>query len=218
MSLLYCSFTGNPLETAQEKIQWFEEQFKLLRHRQFAKKSETSSTFQYKMIFEADEGLPPPEENPTPEPAITVTTTRKKTKTQGRNIDTSALPRLQEHHDLPDDQKDCQTCGHALHLVTTDIREQLEIIPRQVYVVEHHHPQYSCRQCQTMVAADKPVAPLPKAMAGASLFTDVIVNKYESHLPLYRQSKIFKNAHIDIPDNTLGNWVMQSGEALLSVG
>lgn len=129
------------LETAQEKIQWFEEQFKLLRHRQFAKKSEASSTFQYKMIFEADEGLTPPQENPTPEPAITVTTTRKKNKTQGRNIDTSALPRIQEHHDLPEHQKDCQTCGHALHLVKTDIREQLEIIPRQVYVVEHHHPQ-----------------------------------------------------------------------------
>jgi len=51
-------------------------------------------------------------------------------------------------------------------------------------------------------------------MAAASLLTEVIISKYENHLPLYRQSKIFMRQGIDIPANTLGNWVMQSGKIL----
>src|SRR5205807_3898888 len=40
---------------------------------------------------------------------------------------------------------------------------------------------------------------------------------YQYHLPLYHQSKIMASYDITIPDNTLGNWVMQSGTALMSV-
>ncbi len=54
-------------------------------------------------------------------------------------------------------------------------------------------------------------------MAGASLITEVIVGKYDHHIPLYRQSKILKSLGIDIPDNTLGNWLMQVGKELRCV-
>jgi transposase len=57
-------------------------------------------------------------------------------------------------------------------------------------------------------------APIPKSMAGPGLITDVVIGKYEYHIPLYRQSKILKGLSINIPDNTLGNWVMQSGDGL----
>ena len=45
-------------------------------------------------------------------------------------------------------------------------------------------------------------------MATTNLIVDVILKKYDEHLPLYRQSKILARDAIDIPDNTLGNWVM----------
>ena len=41
-------------------------------------------------------------------------------------------------------------------------------------------------------------------MASANLIADVIIKKYDHHLPLYRQSKILERDGIDIPDNTLG--------------
>lgn len=50
--------------------------------------------------------------------------------------------------------------------------------------------------------AAKPEAPLPKSMAGASLISEVIIKKYEHHLPWYRQSKIFLQQGMDIPANT----------------
>ena len=51
-------------------------------------------------------------------------------------------------------------------------------------------------------------------MAGASLISEVVLNKYAYHLPLYRQSKMYHDCGLDIPDNTLGAWVMQAGEVL----
>lgn len=51
-------------------------------------------------------------------------------------------------------------------------------------------------------------------MAGSSLITEVVIKKYQHHQPLYRQSKIFSQEGFDIPDNTLGNWVMKAGVAL----
>jgi len=66
-----------------------------------------------------------------------------------------------------------------------------------------------------VITAPKPKAPLPKALAGSSLLTDVIINKYQYHCPLYRQSKIFASYGAQLPDNTLGNWTLQTANQLM---
>jgi transposase len=202
------------LEEAQQKIEWFEEQIKLWRQRKFGKQSEKLDQ-QLEIIFDADETISDDSSKETNPPAATETIayTRQK-KSKGRKINTSKLFRVREVHDLPEEQKNCHCCGGQLHKVRDEVTETLETIPEQKYVVEHIQPQYACRQCETMISAKKETNPILKCMAGASLLTEVIVNKYQYHLPLYRQSQIFKSTGIDIPDNTLGNWVMQAGEAL----
>lgn len=102
-------------------------------------------------------------------------------------------------------------------MISEEKSEQLEIIPVQYCIIEHIRFKYGCRSCDSVVMAPKLAAPLPKAIAGASLLTDVILNKYQYHLPLYRQSKILKTHHIIIPDKTLANWVMAAGQALLKI-
>lgn len=87
----------------------------------------------------------------------------------------------------------------------------------RLYVAEYIRYKYTCRCCQTVEMAQKPKAPIPKALARGSLLTEVIVNKYQYHLPLYRQSKILESYNAAIPDNTLGNWVIQSGQGLIPV-
>ncbi len=156
----------------------------------------------------------------TPGQIITVAahTRGKKPKTNGRNIDTSSLPRYKIYHELPPGQMTCECCNNELEKIDDkDISEQLEILPAILYVVEHTRSKYVCRKCQTIVMAPKPLAPLPKSMAGGSLLSEVAVNKFQYHLPLYRQSKIFASYNADIPDNTLGNWVMSSGSQLMEV-
>lgn len=197
------------LEQAREKISWFEEQVKLARQQRFGKSSEALSSIQTEIIFNVLEDLHLLKKD--------VTSSKQKIKSDeprkkvDRKIDTSLFPRRQEMHDLIEAEKTC--CGKPMHKVRDDISEQFETI-KQVYVVEHIHPQYACRTCETIKSAKKPASVVPKSMAGASLISDVIIGKYEHHLPLYRQSKIFKSTGVDVDDNTLGNWVMQAGEGL----
>jgi len=140
---------------------------------------------------------------------------KKATKRRGRNIDTSDLPRYKMYHDLDDAHKICMNCNVVLEKIGQDTSEQLEVLPMRLYIVEHTRYKYACRPCQTIVMSPKPSSPIPKSLAGGSLLAEVIINKYQYHLPLYRQSKIFESFDALIPDNTLGNWVMQSGEGLI---
>ena len=134
-----------------------------------------------------------------------------------RQLDTSTLPKYTKIHDLPEAEQRCSCCGGALHVIGQEQSEQLEVIPVKYCLIEHIRLKYGCRPCDSLIMAPKPPAPLPKAIAGAGLLTDVVLSKYQYHLPLYRQSKIMQSYGITISDKTLANWVMKSGDALLSI-
>ena len=134
-----------------------------------------------------------------------------------RQFNEDLLPKYTCLHDLTEEEKKCPSCANALHMIGQDISKQLEIIPIKYCLIEHVRLKYGCRSCDAVVMAPKPQPPLPKAIAGASLLTDVILNKYQYHLPLYRQSKIMKSNAITISDKTLANWVLACGDALLKI-
>jgi transposase len=93
----------------------------------------------------------------------------------------------------------------------------IEVLPLRLYCVEHIRYKYGCRHCQTIQMASTPMAPIPKALAGGSLLAEILTNKYQYHLPLYRPSKMLASYHLSIPDNTLGNWVSQVGMDLMKL-
>src|SRR3990167_9398943 len=190
------------------------ELLKLQQDRLFGKTSETSES----ILNAKKETLSSEQSQSAPLKTTQVASHTRTIKGRGnRQCDFDQLPKYTVVHDLPDDQKNCTCCGGALHVVGQEKSEQLEIIPVQYCVIEHIRLKYGCRPCESIVMAPKSPAPLPKAMAGASLLTDVILNKYQYHLPLYRQSKIMKSHGITVLDKTLSNWVMASGDALLPV-
>lgn len=181
------------VSSLEDEVARLKELLKLQQERQFGKKSEVSLA---------------PRAGAAPEMSQTVAAYTRRKKI-GRKLDTTHLPRHSIIYDLPDAEKICQCCNQPLHEIGKDISEQLEIIPSRYCVIEHIRLKYGCRPCDTVVMAPKPLSPIPKSIAGASVLTDIILNKYQYHLPLYRQSKIMKSYGLFIPDNTLGNWVMQ---------
>jgi len=196
---------GSKILSLEEEVARLKEQLKLMQHQRFGKKSEVS----------IGEPIVDPKDNI---PQIVAGYIRMKgQKSCGRSIDTSTLPRHRIYHDLPETDKTCLACHNPLQKMGEEVSEQIEVLPAKLYVAEHIRYKYSCRCCQTLVMAPKPKAPIPKALAGGSLITEIILNKYQYHLPLYRQSKILASYHAIIPDSTLGQWVMQSGEGLMPV-
>jgi hypothetical protein len=59
-----------------------------------------------------------------------------------------------------------------------------------------------------------PNQPIDKGFAGPGLLADVLVKKYDDHLPLYRQSEILARHGIDISKQTLCDWVMRCADLL----
>jgi len=202
------------LKESQAKVTWFEEQIKLSKLRQFGKQSETSNTIQLPLFDDNESDEVTQTITPIDDEKEKITYERSKRKAKnGRNIDTSKLPRERQLHDLSEADKVCD-CGQCLQKIGEDTSEQLDYIPAVLKVIEHVTPKYACRSCDLITSAKKPEQPITKSMATANLLTDVIIKKYDHHLPLYRQSKILAQEGIDIPDNTLGNWVMGSAEVL----
>ena len=199
------------IEHLKKQIEWFQQQFKLASARQFGKSSEKTesvnlSLFDEEMSYkEATAGEDAKQE--------TITYTRKK-KTVGRHFDVSKFPKEQKIYDLEESEKTCN-CGNVLEKAGEDSSIQVDHIPETFKVIEHITLKYCCRQCETIKSAKKPETAIQKCMATPGFIAEVIIKKYEQHLPLYRQSKIFEKLGADIPDNTLGNWVMRAAESLL---
>lgn len=199
----------------EKQVAWFKQQFQLASQRQFGKSSETSSSMNLSMF---DEKMTVNGEDvETTTKNETITYTRKKKKSTGRHFDVSKFPKQEIIHDLDESEKTCG-CGNTLEEAGKDTSIQVDHIPETFKVIEHVALKYCCRQCEIIKSAKKPETAMPKCMATAGFIAEVITKKYEQHLPLYRQSKIFERLGAVIPDNTLGNWVMCAADALVPLG
>jgi transposase len=199
-------------ETLRKKNEWLMQQFNLSRQREFGRSTEKSAANQITLFDEKMDGSGGETEPPAEQKTITYTRPKAK-KTKGRNIDLSLFPKEQVIHDLSDAEKSCG-CGQTLTPAGEDTSTQVDHISETFKVIEHITKKYCCRNCDILRAAKKPETAIPKCMATAGFVAEVIVKKYEQHLPLYRQSKIFERQGAVIPDNTLGNWVMRAAETL----
>ncbi len=132
-------------------------------------------------------------------------------KTSGRKPLPAGLPRLTIEHDLPDAEKRC-ACGAKLCEMGTVSSEQLDIIPAKIQVLVHVRKKYACRHCEEGVKTTPlPAQPIPKSNASPGLLAHVAVSKYQDGLPLYRQEAILNRSGIEIPRNTLANWMIKTG-------
>jgi len=202
-------------EALKKQVDWFKQQYQLGKQRQFGKSSETSKTINLSLF---DEKMVNDQSNQQDELINRETITYKRNKkSTGRQFDVSKFPKEQKIYDLDEIEKTCG-CGHLLEKAGEDASIQVDHIPETFKVIEHITLKYCCRRCATIKSAKKPETAIPKCMATAGFVAEVITKKYELHLPLYRQSKLFARLGANIPDNTLGNWVMGAAERLEPLG
>jgi len=87
----------------------------------------------------------------------------------------------------------------------------------QIYVDQQIRPKYACRQCEGTEDEDKPVvriaavepAIIPKSIASPSLLAIIFTQKFEMHLPYYRQEKQFEQIEAVISRQDMANWQQQ---------
>lgn len=132
----------------------------------------------------------------------------------GRGSLPENLPREIIKHDIPEDKKYCNDCGILCHQVGKVVTEQLDFKPAVFYIKEHRRYKYACRGCQNIFIANMPAQPIDKGLAGPGALTEILINKYQDAMPLYRQQMRFARHGIEISRSTLCDWVTQSAEVL----
>jgi transposase len=203
------------IESKDVEIDRLEMELRLLRQKMYGPKSErmavVDSEVQPHLFNEA-------EATAKEEAAEETQIVQYERKKGGRRQLPDNLPRIEEVHDIPEEEKICG-CGSRLSRIGEEVTEELDIIPRQCWVRRHIRPKYACRQCEG-VESDKgavqiappPVQLLPKTIATAGLIASVVVEKFADGLPLYRQAARFSREGIEISRGTLSNWVVRAGE------
>lgn len=101
-----------------------------------------------------------------------------------------------------------------------EVTEVLEHKPGELYVRRIVRPKYALKKklqqssennqenIETIKTATLPLMPLPRSNAGASLLAELLLGKYEYHLPFHRQISMLKLTGMHIPGSTVGNWFM----------
>jgi len=115
-------------------------------------------------------------------------------------------------HDLTEADKYCAACNQDLRHIGEQVSERYEYIPARMLVVEDACQKYACA-CSIKTAL-KPAQPIDKSMASASVLAQVIVSKVADHLPVHRQTKMFRRFGIELADQTPCGWLRQSAELL----
>jgi transposase len=197
-------------------ISQLQEYIRLLKHGKFGNSSERyiDDALQGRLFDEADLSTEQVDEIEVVEEQILVGSHARAKKPGGRKSFPAHLPRKQVFYDLGAEEKHCG-CGCELTAIGEEKTEQLEIIPAQCFVIEHIQKKYACKACEeTIKTAEKPKQPIPRGVAGPGLLAHVLTEKFEFHLPLYRQEKRLQRIGVDIPRATLSHWVIKCSELL----
>lgn len=206
-------------EELEIKVKWYEEQFRLAQQKKFGSSSEKTNPDQLSLFNEAEDTADQAVEEPTVE---TITYKRKKQRGE-REQKLEDLPTETIEYHLSDEEQDCSSCGSELHEMSTEVRNEIEVIPAQVKLKKHVRYVYSCRHCEhheletPIETARMPEPVFPGSLASPSAMAYTMSQKYVEGMPLYRQEKYLERFGVTISRQTLSNWMMYGANTWLEL-
>ncbi len=198
------------IQSQSERIEQLEQQLDWFKRQVFGRKSERIVLPGQGELFEeaALEGLPPGQEA-----TEQLSYERRKPK---RNPLPKDLPRERIELDVSDAEKVCPCCAGERRRIDEETTEELAFEPAKFWVREYVRFKYACARCEEggVVIAPMIARPIPKGLFGPEVLAHLLVNKFEDHLPLHRQLKIFDRHGIELSESTVNDAVLQSAQVL----
>jgi len=207
----------NRITELESLVKYYEEQFRLAKHKQFGSSSEKSEyDIDQINLFNEAESI---SDVKIPEPELVEVEKhyRKRKRSAGDRLPED-LPVETIEHELPPDGQLCPECGGALHVMGHDIRRELVIIPAQAKIVEHRQHIYSCRSCEKnndhtpIVKAEMPEPVIRGSFASAEAIAHIMTQKFVTSVPLYRQEQEWDRQGIMLSRQTMSNWLIRCAE------
>lgn len=206
-------------------IQIKDEQIRLLNFRMFGPKSERLSSGQMSLMLEeislrageVDQEAEQPEAQKQLPP-------RRTRKPRGQHPGRDKLPEHLERREeiiacCPEDCR-CSKCGAQRPIIGYETREELACEPAKfwVRVVKREKRGSHCLEEQGVATAAVPAQIVPKSKLSNDFVIELVVRKYQQHLPVYRQcASLAEEFGIDLSRRTLNQGILAAGELLGAV-
>jgi transposase len=155
---------------------------------------------------------PPPPTPPGDEPP------KQRGKTNqphGRRRPARELRHEPRRYELTTAERLCPECGQTRQEIGVETSRQYDYKPAEIFVIEHQRVKYACKCCQgEVVIAPKPPQPIDRGLPGPGLGAQLIVDKYQDHIPLYRSEGRYARLGFTLPRSTMCDWMAAFAELL----
>ena len=150
-----------------------------------------------------------------PELLEDISYTRAKKKQKGKiDIKLDNLKHVKKVYDIDEKDRVCDECGSKLSYVGEEfVRHEVVYEPAKLYVKDIYRKTYECRNCRkkgkaVMLKAGTPQPVVPHSYTSPSVLSQVIIDKYVNHMPLYRQESEWKRLGMELSRTTMANWII----------
>lgn len=93
----------------------------------------------------------------------------------------------------------------GMRKIGEEITEELDLKPASLFIRRYIRPRYVSVE-ETFHIAPLPTRPIEKGIPGPGLLTQIIYDKFSSHLPFYRQVQRYEQLGMKIPSSSLEGW------------
>ena len=217
-------------EYLNNRVQWLEEQLKVLSKNHFGSKHESASEEvigQMSLLFNEPEVYAHLEE--IKKETVTVSEHERSVKKEKVFL-LDKLPEntevVSEIHELSEEERTCPVCGSVMEPVGEEVVRTVELIPAKIIVHEDHYVNYTCKQCngedteeeigkvQFIKTPHMPVA-YPGSYCSPSAAAFLMTQKFVMGSPLYRMEQDFKRRGLELSRQTMSNWMIACADAWL---
>lgn len=209
----YQSQLQSELQLRQAKIDALTVEIRLLRHLRFGAKTEAMDAVQVKLFEEANAEDLGAAEQQLAQLGIKTTPGAPKDRPARQPLPAS-LPRVDITHEP--ENATCG-CGSPLSRISQDVSERLDYVPGVFRVERHIRGVWACKCCAHLRQEAMPAQIIDGGIPTARLLAQVLIAKYDDHLPLYRQGEMYERAGVQINSSTLADWVGACGAALAPI-
>jgi transposase len=205
------------LEAENEQLkqlnQWLLDQLKLARKRQFGPSSEKSKLDGGEQLGLFNEAEVLADEQP--EQKHVKAHTRRAAGKIGLDKLPEDLPVEVIEHDLSPEEKRCPDCGHEMHVIGRQKREELKFVPAKAVILRHEALTYACRCCEKcsdhvpVLKSPMPAPVIKGSFASPEAVAHIACEKFVMAIPLYRQEADWTRKGTPLSRQTMSNWLIR---------
>jgi transposase len=125
----------------------------------------------------------------------------------GRSPLPKDLPRKRRVVPVADAERVCPQCGAQRVCIGYRTSEILDFVPAHFEIIEEQREKMACPRCPTEGVATAPSEKvMDRGRPGPGLLANILVEKFQDAMPLYRQAQQYERCGVSLSPSTLGDW------------